>query len=313
MRHCKRIRAVGIFVFIFLCSGSAAFGKEKMETVYYYVVQPGDNLWKIGEELYGDGSMWRNLYNSNRCIFEPDLIYPGMKLEISEHVFPKDADERFLTEKRKETKLDYEWLQEEYVHFDRETGERYEDYPAQTEAEALSAFQEGRVEVWLNTLVEPRRLTEKEKDDYRKKDSGDILYSYEAERGLPEDIWYLLIGNDGRSWLIIENQERGKSQEFYCFILHSDTGEIGLCEKIHGAGGRLYLAVEDGILIWVMTKEMGGEVTGVAGDYRGTIYVGGNFYYEKQENGTVKEFYQEYSTAGSGTIRAEGATWKYSY
>ncbi|MBD5549195.1 MAG: hypothetical protein HDQ97_17725 [Lachnospiraceae bacterium] len=65
--------------------------------------------------------------------------------------------------------------------------------------------------------------------------------------------------------------------------------------------------------IWITTKELCGEVVGIAGEYNGRIYVGGNFYYEKQVDGTVKEVYQVYSTSGSGTIRAEGATSGYPY
>lgn len=73
-----------------------------------------------------------------------------------------------------------------------------------------------------------------------------------------------------------------KEQEFYRFKIDFTTGEISWCEKIHGAGGRLYLTYEDGISIWITTKEICGEVVGIAGEY-------------------------------SGSIRAEGATFGYSY
>lgn len=303
----------GIFlsVFLFVCSGNAALGSEKMETIYYYIVQPGDSLWKISEELCGDGSDWEILFRINYYVADPSLIYPGMKLEIPGYVFPDGADGRFVAEKRKE--VNYRWLNEGYVHSYDGTPERAEEYPKKTEEEALSALKAGNVEDWLEELSVPRILTEKEKEAYRKKDSEDILYSYETERGLPGDIWYLLTENDGISWLVIENQERGKSQEFYRFIIRPDTGEIGWCEKVHGAGGRLYLTEEDGISVWVMTREVNGEIIGVAGDYRGTIYIGGNFYYERQKDGTVAEAYQSYHSIGSGTIRAEWATSEYPY
>ena len=82
MKHFKHIQIVGIVLFfiIFMHSGSVAAGNEKMETVYYYVVQPGDNLWKISEELFGDGTEWEWLYRNNHYIFNPALIYPEMKL-----------------------------------------------------------------------------------------------------------------------------------------------------------------------------------------------------------------------------------------
>ena len=315
MKHCKHIRIVGIVLFfiIFMRSGSVAAGNEKMETVYYYVVQPGDNLWKISEELYGDGTYWEGLYYSNHYIFDPALIYPEMKLEIPHSVFPKNPDERFMTEQRKET--NYMWLSDEYgyVHFHSETPDQNNEYPKEAESEALKALKDDNAEIWLSELLAPRILTKREQEEYRKKDSEDILYSYEIERGLPEDIWYLLTESDGTRWLIIENQERGKKQEFYRFTIDSTTGEISRCKKIHGAGGRLYLTYEGGMSIWIMTKEICGEVVGIAGEYSGMVYVGGNFYYEKQDDGTIKEKYEVYSTSGSGTIRAEGATSGYPY
>lgn len=166
---------------------------------------------------------------------------------------------------------------------------------------------------WINGLLKPGDLSEEEKEEYRKKDSEDILYSYETEKGLPDDCWYLLVGMDGRKWLVVENWERGKSQEFYCFTIDSETEEISSCEKIHGAGGRLYLTAENEIIIWITTKEINGEIVGIAGDYRGSLYIGGNFYYERQRDGSVEETYQEYASEGSGTIRAEGAVWDYPY
>ncbi len=315
MKHFKHIQIVGIVLFfiIFMRSGSVVAGNEKMETVYYYVVHPGDNLWKISEELFGDGTEWEWLYRNNHNIFDPALIYPEMKLEIPSDAFPKNADERFMTEQRKETNYMWLWNEYGYVHFYSETPKRYEEYPKKAESAALKALKEENVEMWLSELSAPRILTKKEQEEFRKKDSEDILYSYEIERGLPEDIWYLLTTNDGKSWLIIENHERGKEQEFYRFTIDSTTGEISWCEKIHGAGGRLYLTDEDGMSIWIMTKEICGEVVGIAGEYEGTIYIGGNFYYEKQDDGTIKEEYQEYSSIGSGTIRAEGATSEYPY
>ena len=299
MKHCKHIQLIGmmLFLLIFMCNKRIAFGNENMETVYYYIVQPGDNLWNISKELYGTGTNWHGLYNINQHIFDSSLIYPGMKLEI--HIFPKSADERFMTETRKKTKL--YWLGESYVHCNFETPHHGEEYPKETEETALAALNTDSIETWLGTLSSPKILTEKEKEYYRTKDSEDILYSYETEQSLPEDIWYLMTADNGQNWLIIENLERGKSQEFYRFTIDSDTGEISRCEQFHGAGGRLYLTKEDNMRIWVMTKEINGEIVGIAGEYRGAILIGGNFYYERQNDGTVKETYQTYHTWGSGT------------
>lgn len=256
MKHCKHIQLIGIMLFllIFICNGNVAFGNENMENVYYYIVQPGDNLWNICKEVYRTGTKWNWLYNDNQQIFDSSLIYPGMKLEISR--LPEGADERFMTETRKKTKS--QWLIPSYIHYYHETPERSGEYPKETEETALAALNTDSVETWLGTLSSPKILTEKEKEYYRTKDSEDILYSYETEVGLPEDIWYFAAADNGRRWLVIENQERGKSQEFYRFTIDSDTGEISGCEKLHGAGGRLYLTEETSMRIWVMTKEING-------------------------------------------------------
>lgn len=247
------------------------------------------------------------MFGNKEVKMEPAVIYSGMKLVIP---WLDRIDERFLTEVHKE--MNYNWLCEGYVHMDSLTPERQE-YPRKTEEEAFGSLEEGTVEDWLSTLSEPRLLTEEEKEAYRKKDSEAILYSYEMERGQPDDIWYSLAGSDGKKWLVIENHESGNGQEFYCFTINLMTEETDLCEKIHGAGGRLYQTVEDEMLIWIMIKEMDGEVVGIAGDYRGALYIGGNFYYEKQKDGTVKAAYQDYHSIGSGTIRAKEAVWDYPY
>lgn len=51
-------------------------------TLQQYIVKPGDYLEKIAEEVYGDGSSWRALYEANRDAIgeNPDLILPGTKI-----------------------------------------------------------------------------------------------------------------------------------------------------------------------------------------------------------------------------------------
>jgi nucleoid-associated protein YgaU len=42
------------------------------------VVQPGNSLWRIARELYGEGMQYTVIYEANRDqIRDPDLIYPG--------------------------------------------------------------------------------------------------------------------------------------------------------------------------------------------------------------------------------------------
>ena len=48
-----------------------------------YTVQSGDSLWKIAVMVYGDGALWRSIYELNEdTIKDADLIYPGQELKI---------------------------------------------------------------------------------------------------------------------------------------------------------------------------------------------------------------------------------------
>ena len=46
-------------------------------------VEPGDTLWEIATEEYGDGTQWPRIYRANDArIEDPDLIYPGQRLDV---------------------------------------------------------------------------------------------------------------------------------------------------------------------------------------------------------------------------------------
>lgn len=49
----------------------------------FYIVESGDNLWKIAEKTLGDGSKNHLLFEANKeIIVDPDKIFPGQKLRI---------------------------------------------------------------------------------------------------------------------------------------------------------------------------------------------------------------------------------------
>jgi hypothetical protein len=48
-----------------------------------FVVQPGNNLWRIARRSYGEGLRYTDIYQANRSqIRDPDLIYPGQVFTI---------------------------------------------------------------------------------------------------------------------------------------------------------------------------------------------------------------------------------------
>ena len=50
---------------------------------YGYTVRPGDNLWHIAHQVYGDGRYWPLLYQANRHqLYNPHLIHPGQVLRV---------------------------------------------------------------------------------------------------------------------------------------------------------------------------------------------------------------------------------------
>jgi nucleoid-associated protein YgaU len=72
-------------------SGSSTAAKpeaRKAEAAKSYTVKSGDSLWKISEQMYGNGNDWRRIYEANKDrIQTPDVIQPGWVLTI-----PAQAD-----------------------------------------------------------------------------------------------------------------------------------------------------------------------------------------------------------------------------
>lgn len=56
-----------------------------------HAVVPKDTLWWISDKWYKDPILWPNIYQINKnAIKDPDLIFPGMKLDIPALVGTKD-------------------------------------------------------------------------------------------------------------------------------------------------------------------------------------------------------------------------------
>jgi nucleoid-associated protein YgaU len=53
------------------------------EFTQWYEVKKGDTLWKIAKEVYGDGSLYPEIFKANQdTLSDPDKIKVGQKLRI---------------------------------------------------------------------------------------------------------------------------------------------------------------------------------------------------------------------------------------
>lgn len=64
---------------------SQADAGEAADSENTYTVQPGDTLWKIAKQFYGDGTKYMKIFEANQGILKnPDHILPGQELVIPE-------------------------------------------------------------------------------------------------------------------------------------------------------------------------------------------------------------------------------------
>lgn len=57
--------------------------KPYTKRVLVYTVQPGDTLFHIAKEFYGDGEHWHKIFTANnKCIRDPNKIWPGQELVL---------------------------------------------------------------------------------------------------------------------------------------------------------------------------------------------------------------------------------------
>ncbi|AEA33913.1 LysM peptidoglycan-binding domain-containing protein [Hippea maritima] len=68
-----------VLVFVVLFSGFA-YGYGEL-----YIVKPHDTLWDISKKFYKNPFLWGKLWYNNNYINDPDLIFPGEILKVTEH------------------------------------------------------------------------------------------------------------------------------------------------------------------------------------------------------------------------------------
>ncbi len=57
--------------------------EDQFDATQYYIVKKGDTLWKIAENYYGDGKLYKKIFEANTDILKnPDVIQIGQKLRI---------------------------------------------------------------------------------------------------------------------------------------------------------------------------------------------------------------------------------------
>ena len=82
---------IGAFILLFLSvtappnATSAGNIKDHIietETGIYYIVQPGDTLWDLSRQFSDSPWLWPDMWNENKQITNPHLIYPGDRIKL---------------------------------------------------------------------------------------------------------------------------------------------------------------------------------------------------------------------------------------
>ncbi len=57
--------------------------EDQFDATQYHEVIKGDTLWKIAEKYYGDGKLYKKIFEANTSILkDPNKIKVGQKLRI---------------------------------------------------------------------------------------------------------------------------------------------------------------------------------------------------------------------------------------
>jgi nucleoid-associated protein YgaU len=58
-------------------------GSDAFDATQYHEVVSGETLWKIAERYYGDGNLYKTIFEANQDILkDPNVIKVGQKLRI---------------------------------------------------------------------------------------------------------------------------------------------------------------------------------------------------------------------------------------
>jgi len=58
-------------------------GSDQWDATQFHEVKKGETLWKIAEHYYGDGSLYKKIFEVNGDVLnDPNVIRVGQKLRI---------------------------------------------------------------------------------------------------------------------------------------------------------------------------------------------------------------------------------------
>ncbi|PKN52739.1 MAG: hypothetical protein CVU55_05805 [Deltaproteobacteria bacterium HGW-Deltaproteobacteria-13] len=93
----KEARIIRYTLIAFLLLTSITFAEQK-ETKTHKVIK-GDTLWDISKAELNDPFLWSKVWEENRWIANPDLIYPGQRITIPLTLLPREKNEEVVTPK----------------------------------------------------------------------------------------------------------------------------------------------------------------------------------------------------------------------
>lgn len=91
----KEARIIRYTLIVFLLLTSITFA-EQQETKTHEVVK-GDTLWDISKAELNNPFLWSKVWEENRWITNPDLIYPGQRITIPLTLLQREKSEEDVT------------------------------------------------------------------------------------------------------------------------------------------------------------------------------------------------------------------------